>query len=429
MPVMSLSVVSLSFLLLFLGIPIGVSLGFSSLIVLAVFHPVPLAVVPQMLWGGTETFILIAVPFFVLTGIIMELGGVSDKLINFTNSLFGWMKGGLGAVNIVSSFIFGGISGSSLADTVAIGSIMIPKMIENDYGKEYSAAITAVSSTLSVIVPPSILMVVLGVVAGQSVGRLLVGGIVPGALLTFIMLIQNYFISKKRDYGQHIDFSLKNIWTQTKKGIFPLGTPFIILGGIMTGLITPTEASGVAVLYTLFIIKYILVKKDFYNIFVRASIRAADITSSIIFIVVASKIFTFIITFERLPWLVSSAILQITTNPLGVLLVVSVFLLIVGMFIDSIVTIIICAPILFPVAIKVGIDPIHFGVFFVFCLAIGLVTPPFGVCLFSVCNIAKMKMESLTKAVFPLYFSLLLTLLFVILFPQIVLLLPNAFLK
>jgi len=426
MPVMSLSVVSLSFLLLFLGVPIAVSLGFSSLIILVVFHPIPLAVVPQMLWGGTESFILIAVPFFIITGIIMELGEVSNRLINFTNSLFGWMKGGLGAVNIVVSFIFGGISGSSLADTVSIGSVMIPKMIENGYDKEYSAAITAVSSTLSVIVPPSILMVVLGAVANQSVGRLLVGGIVPGVLLTFIMLTQNYFISKKRGYGQYTNFSLKNIWTQFKKAIFPLGTPFVILGGIMSGIVTPTEASGVAVLYTLFIIKFILRERNFYNIFVRASVRAANFTSSIIFIVVASKIFTFIITFEQVPKLVSSAILQITTNPLGILSLLSVFLLIVGMFIDGVVAIIICAPILFPIAIKVGIDPIHFGVLFVLCLAIGLVTPPFGVCLFSVCNVAKMKFESLVKAVLPLYASLLLTLLFVILFPQIILLLPNA---
>jgi len=425
---MTLSVIISSILLLFLGVPVAVSLGLSSLITLIAFHTIPLDIIPQLLWGGTESFILIAIPFFIMVGVIMELGGISNSLISLANSLVGWMKGGLGAANIVVSLIFGGISGSSVADTVSIGTIMIPKMVENGYDKEYSAAITAVSSILSVIVPPSILMVVLGAVAGQSIGRLLVGGILPGVLLSFIMIVQNYFISRKRDYGTYNKFSLKNIWMEFKGSILALGTPLIILGGILSGIVTPTEASGVAVLYTIFVTMF-LKKRDFLDIFIKATRRAAVTTSSVIFVMLASKLFTFIITFENVPQLASSAALGVTKNPLVILLIFNVFMIIVGMFTDAIVAILICAPIMYPVIMHFGIDPIHFGVLFVLCLAIGLVTPPFGVCLFSVCNVAKIKLGTLVRGVLPLYVSLLVTILLITVFPQIVLLLPNAFLK
>lgn len=410
--------------MLILGVPVAVGLGFSSLLILVYYHPVPFCVIPQMLWSGTESFILVAVPFFVMAGIIMESGKISDKLIDFSNSIFSWSKGGLGAANIIASFIFGGISGSSVADTAAIGSIMIPKMTENGYDRDYSAAITVISSTLAVVVPPSILIVVLGAIAEQSIARLLIGGIVPGAMMAGSMLIQNYFISKQRDYGTYSKFSLKNIWNVSKKSLSALGAPLIIIGGILSGLVTPTEAGGLAVYYTIFISIFVL-KTLNWKLFYKSMIDTAKITASVMFVVSSARLFTFIISYEGLPQIIANQLFNLTHNPLILLLLINVFLLIVGMIMDGVVAIIMLAPILFPIVISAGIDPIHFGVLFVINLAIGLVTPPFGVCLFSVCSVSKIKMENLIRAAFPLYLSLIVVLLIVTVFPQLVVFLPN----
>ncbi|AZO93656.1 TRAP transporter large permease [Halocella sp. SP3-1] len=424
MAVMSMHLFVLLFFMLVLGVPVAVALGFSSLIILMYYHPVPFCVIPQMLWSGTESFILVAVPFFIMAGIIMESGKISDKLIDFSNAIFSWSKGGLGAANIIASFIFGGISGSSVADTAAIGSIMIPKMTENGYDRDYSSAITVISSTLAVVVPPSILIVVLGAIAEQSIARLLIGGIIPGAMMAGSMLIQNFFISKKRDYGTYSKFSIKNIWNVSKKSLSALGAPVIIIGGILTGTVTPTEAGGLAVYYTIFISLFVL-KTLNWKIFYKLIIDTAKITASVMFVVSSARLFTFIISYENLPQIIANYLFNLTHSPLILLLLINVFLLIVGMIMDGVVAIIMLAPILFPIVMSAGIDPIHFGVLFVINLAIGLVTPPFGVCLFSVCSVSKIKMEKLVKAAFPLYLSLIVVLLIVTLFPQIVVFLPN----
>jgi tripartite ATP-independent transporter DctM subunit len=363
-----------------------------------------------------------------MAGLLMESGGVADRLINFSKAILGWSKGGLGAVNIIASFIFGGISGSSVADTAAIGSIMVPKMLEDGYDRGYAAAITVISSTLAVVVPPSILMIIIGAVGEISVARLLIGGIVPGSLMAGAMLIQNYYISKRHNYGSHSEFSFRNLWHHTKYGAVALGAPFIIIGGILTGIITPTEAGGLAVYYTIFVGFFVL--KNFTIQKLMFSIKeTAKITAAVMFVVACSRLFTFIITFEGLPQIIADWIVSLTQNPLLILLIFNAFLLTVGMLVDVVVAIILLVPILFPVAETVGIDLIHFGVIFAVNLAIGLVTPPFGVCLFSVCNIAKIKLEELVKSSFPLYLSLIIVLILISVFPQLILALPNLVFK
>jgi C4-dicarboxylate transporter DctM subunit len=423
-PVMSLSVFGLAIFLLIIGAPVVVAIGFSSILVLLFFQPVPLVAIPQLMFSGMESYVLVAIPLFVLAGVLMESGGIAKKLISFSKGLVGWSKGGLGAVNVFSSFIFGGISGSSIADTVAIGSVMIPEMVEDGYDKDYSAAITVISSTLAVVVPPSVLMIILGALSEQSVSRLLIGGLIPGAFMAIAMMVQNYIISKKHGYGTVTKFSFTYLWKTFKQGILALGTPLIILIGIMTGFVTPTESGALAVFYTL-IISAFFYKTLNLKVLRQSMITGSKMTASVVAIVAVSSVFTFILTYEGLPQLVATFLTNISQNKIVILLLINVFLLIVGTIIDASVAIVILVPILFPVALNLGIHPIHFGVLFVINLAIGLVTPPFGVCLFSVCSIAKIEMGPLIKSTFPLYTSLIVVLLSTTVFPEIVLFLPR----
>jgi len=423
-PVMSLTVFGIAVFLLLLGTPVFVSIGLASVLTIVIHNPVPLIAIPQLMFSGTESYVLVAIPLFVLSGVLMESTGVAKKLIDFAKAGVGWARGGLGASNVVASFIFGGMSGSSVADTVALGTILIPEMEADGYDKGYSAAITALSSTLAVIVPPSILMVIIGAVSELSVSWLLIGGLGPGILLTSAMMIQNYFICRKHKYGSVKKFSFSYLWSSFRIGIWALGAPVIIMLGIMTGFVTPTESGGLAVVYTI-IISMVFYKSLKKGVIFKSLISAARLTAAVVAIIGSSSIFTFILTFEGLPQIVANFLLGVTTNQIAIFLLINVFLLIMGMFLDAGVAIIVMAPILFPVAIAVGIHPIHFAVVFVLNLAIGMVTPPFGVCLFSTCNVAKMEMGRLIKSAMPLYLSMLAVLLLTTLVPGIVLWIPT----
>ncbi len=423
-PVMSLTVFGIAVFLLLLGTPVFVSIGLASVLTIVIHNPVPLIAIPQLMFSGTESYVLVAIPLFVLSGVLMESTGVAKKLIDFAKAGVGWARGGLGASNVVASFIFGGMSGSSVADTVALGTILIPEMEADGYDKGYSAAITALSSTLAVIVPPSILMVIIGAVSELSVSWLLIGGLGPGILLTSAMMIQNYFICRKHKYGSVKKFSFSYLWSSFRVGIWALGAPVIIMLGIMTGFVTPTESGGLAVVYTI-IISMVFYKSLKKGVIFKSLISAARLTAAVVAIIGSSSIFTFILTFEGLPQIVANFLLGVTTNQIAIFLLINVFLLIMGMFLDAGVAIIVMAPILFPVAAAVGIHPIHFAVVFVLNLAIGMVTPPFGVCLFSTCNVAKMEMGRLIKSAMPLYLSMLAVLLLTTLVPGIVLWIPT----
>lgn len=425
---MSLFAVTAALILIAYGLPVAVSLGIGALTVFITFQPVPLVAVPQLLFAGVESYILVSIPFFIFVGVLMESSGIARNLIDFSKALTGWTRGGLGAVNIVSSFIFGGISGSSVADTVAIGSIMIPEMEKDGYPKGYSSAITVISSTLAVVIPPSILMILLGAVGDLSISSLLLGGVVPGILMCGAMLFQNYWITKKHDYGHRDKFTFRNLRNSFLKAIPALGVPAVIIIGILSGSVTPTESGGIAAIYTLIVshlcYKSISMKKLYHCITDTAKYSAA-----IMFVIASSTMFTFLLTYEEVPQNISQFLLSLSSNEIVILLLINIFILLVGMLIDAGVAIIVLVPILLPVIRLTSIDPIHFGVIFVINLAIGLVTPPFGVCLFSVCSIGKISMGKLIRNSMPLYMSLIIVLLIVTLFPQTVLSIPKLMMK
>lgn len=423
MPVLTTSVFVLTAILLLAGVPVAVGFGLSSLAVLAISRPVPAVIVPQMVWTGVENFVLVAVPFFILAGNLMSTGGVARRLINLSNAVLGWTRGGLGAVNILVSLLFGGMSGSSIADAATFGTLLVPEMIADGYSADYSAAVTVTSSTLAVVVPPSILMVVLGVVAEQSVARLLVGGLIPGVVITIGLLIANYVLSTKYEYGSYVQFSWQGLKDGVRQGVGALGAPIVILGGIMSGIVTPTEAAAVAVFYTMF--ASWMYGEFSWSRFFDALVDTGKVTGSIMLIVASSTLFTWIVSWENVPALLVRLLLSLTTNPAVILLIINFILFLAGMFIDASAAIIILSPLLYPVITQIGVDPIHFGVVMVMALAIGLVTPPFGVCLFTICTVTKIPVERVVKASLPFLASLILTWFLATYIPGIVLFLPR----
>jgi len=427
MPVMTITSAIVAGILTILGVPLAVALGLSCTIALLVFQPIPsFELIPQMMSVVTEDFILTAVPLFILAGVVMERGGLGKKMISLINSLVGWAPGGLGVANIIGSMVFGGCSGSSLADTACLGSILIPRMVDEGYDRHYAGAVTATSSTLAVVIPPSILLIVWAVIAEQSVALLLVVGFLPCILITLFLLIPNYYISRKRKYGRVTKFSYKTFLKELKSGIPPILAPVIIIGGIMTGFFTPTEAAGVASIYALLVTVFIY-KGLNINLLIEILVEAGKLTAGILFIVAASRLFTWIIAWEGVPRLISNLLLSFTDSPIVFLLLVNILLIFTGMVLDVICALMIFTPLLLPAAIAIGVDPIHLGVIMVGNLAIGLVTPPFGACLFSTAAVGKMSIEGIVKESLPFYGVLILSLLLYTYIPQIVLFLPNLF--
>lgn len=410
-----------------MGVPVFVSLGISSLIVLMLFTQVPLTIIPMMIFTGIEKFILIAIPLFILTGSLMSTGSLARRLINLCNSILGWTKGGLGAVNVLASLLFSGISGSSVADTATFGKLLVPMMESEGYSREYAVGITFTSSALSVIIPPSILMVLLGVVAELSVAKLLIGGIIPGLLIATAMLIINYIIARNRNYGSYTKFNVKNLLQNLKNGVAVLGAPIIILGSILGGIATPTEAAAIAVLYTI-IIAGLFFKELNFNIVYYNFCQAAKLSSAIVLIIGSSTLFTWILSWENIPSIVMGFIFSITKNPYIILLAINIFLLFIGMLLDAGAAVVMLSPILFPLIKQLGISPIHFGVTMVVALSIGFVTPPFGVCLFTICSVTNISIEKAVKGSIPFLIVMFVSWFLITYIPELVLFLPNCLL-
>lgn len=423
---MSYILLLLFFIFIFLGIPLAVSLGLSSLIVLIFFSPFPLSVAANTIYGSMNNFVMVAVPLFILAGVMMETGGVSTKIFNFANSLVGHWRGGLGHVNVLASMLFGGISGSSVADAASLGALEVAEMEKNEYPKDYAAAISVASSSLASIIPPSILLIVAGTVGSQSVGKLLIAGILPGILIALILMIGNYILSAKNKYGIKESFSLKKVIKTAKEALPALLTPIIIMSGIMMGTFTPTEAAAIAVVYS------IIISVGFYDLFQWNDVpnvlfKAAKSSGTILFIAMNAKIATWIFTIDGLPNKLANLILSISQEPAIVLIIIILFLIILGMFMDVMAALMILVPIFLPTAMSVGIDPIHFLVVMVGALSIGLVTPPVGVCLFAICNVSKLSLEEVTKKIWPFLILLIITIFIIAFIPQISLFLPNLF--
>lgn len=386
--------------LFLINVPIAVALGLSSMIVLMLQGDVPLMVIVQKMFNSTDSFTLMAVPFFILAGKLMESGGISKRLVDFASTIVGRLHGGLAIVSVVACMFFAALSGSAAATTAAVGAILIPAMAKKGYDKSFATAIQAAGGTIGVMIPPSVPMILFGVSVGVSIGDLFIAGIIPGIFVGISLIIVAYFISRKRDYGKEEGASLKEVFITFNKAILAILMPVIILGGIYGGAFTPTEASVVAVVYGLIVGLFIYKEikwKDLPNIFISSAITSAVI----MFIISCASIFGFLLTREQIPLKISNAMLGLTSDAIMILIIINIILLIVGTFLETSAAIVILAPILAPIAASAGIDLVHFGVIMVVNLAVGMITPPVGINLFVGANIANLRLEHVVRAIIP----------------------------
>lgn len=414
-------------LMVALNVPIAASLGLAAIAAIVFSQSVPLIVVGQKLFASIDSFPLMAIPFFMIAGNLMERGGISRRLITFANTMLGSFTGGLALVGILASMFFAAISGSSPATVAAIGSIMIPAMVRNGYSKEFATATQASAGFIGVIIPPSIPMVTFGVVTGTSIGGLFMAGFTPGLLFGLLLMVVAYFVSAKHRYVGEKKSSFAEMLAAFKESILALLMPIIILGGIYGGIFTPTEAANVAVVYGLVVGLFIyreLTWKDLPEI-----LKSSAISSAMVMLIIATaSAFGLILTREAIPAQIAELFLGLTSNPLVLLLLINLMLLVVGTFMETNAAIIILAPIFFPVIQQLGIDPVHFGIIMVANLAIGMITPPLGVNLFVACGISKLTIEQLVKANWKYLFVSLLGLALITAFPWLSLWLPKLLL-
>lgn len=414
------------FLCLLLGVPIAIALGVSALFTIYYFTTLPLNIITQKAFTSLDSFPLMAIPFFMLAGILMGKGGVSKRLLNLAASLVGWMAGGLAMVTVVSCMFFAAISGSGPATVAAIGSFMIPAMKAKNYGDGFAGGLSAAAGSMGVIIPPSIPFVLYGVVAGVSVGNMFLAGIIPGILIGVLLMIVSFVIAKKNNYTAATTerFSFKDVAKATYDAKWALLIPVIILGGIYGGIFSPTEAAVVAVVYAMIIGVFVykeLTWKDIYN----SLVEAALINASTMIIIGLSISFAYIMTLEQIPAGIAEFITSLSDNKFVILLVINILLLIVGMFIDTISALVVLAPILLPIVTKVGVDPVHFGVILVANLAIGFITPPLGVNLFVASSVSKIPLERIIIGVIPFLLVMIFSLLVITYVPELSTWLPG----
>ncbi|MBA7576822.1 C4-dicarboxylate TRAP transporter large permease protein DctM [subsurface metagenome] len=410
--------------LLLIGAPIGVALGLSSAVVTYTIMKIPLMIVVQRMFTAIDSFSFMAIPFFMLAGSFMASGGVTKRLVEFANSLVGFITGGLALVVAVTGMFFAAISGSSAATTAALGATLFDEMERKGYKRDFAAAIIAAGGTVGIVIPPSITLVVFGVTAGVSIGDLFLGGFAPGIIMGVSMCILSYFLCKKKGLKGTGRLSLINIIKSFKDSFFALMMPVIILGGIYGGIFTPTEAAAVAAVYGLIIGFFVYRELTIKNL-PSVILKAAVSTTVIMFIVGGANLFGWILTNARVPHSVAMFMTSISSSHIVFLMLVNILLLFVGTLVNASAAVVILVPILFPVAMSFGINPIFFGVLMIVNLAIGCITPPVGLDLFVVCGITKLPIEKVTKAIFPYLVVLILDLLVITYFPQIILFILN----
>ena len=418
-------IISFVFFLL-IGVPIAFVLGLTPLMAMMTQGETPLILAAQRIFTGIDSPILMAVPFFILAGNIMSASSMTGRLVAFCNILVGWLRGGLAYVNVVISMIFAGITGAAVADTSAVGSILIPAMKKEGYDTDFAAAVTATSSTIGPIIPPSIPFIIYGVLAEVSIASLFLAGFVPGVLLgLFQMGVVGYY-SRKRQYPKGRLPSLKEALKGVGDAVLVLMLPIIILGGILSGIFTPTESACIASFYALFI-----------SFFVYRDIRVRDLprilintgaTSSLVMLVISmASIFSWLLAVEEVPQLVTEIVLKATANKYLILLFLNAILLIVGTFMETGASLIILTPVLLPLMVQIGVDPLHFGVILVLNLVIGLTTPPVGVCLFIACSIGRTSLERLSRAILPFLLASIVVLLICTYWESLIMAIPIYF--
>jgi C4-dicarboxylate transporter, DctM subunit len=411
--------------LFLIGIPIIFVLGLVSLsYVLITGNYAILIVFPHRMFKGLDMFVLLAIPLFTLAGNLMNAGGISERLIALVKSLVGHIYGGLAQVNIGASMLFSGISGSAVADTSAIGSILIPSMIEEKYDPSFSAAITSVSSTVGPIIPPSIPFVIYAAMGSVSVAALFLAGVVPGLLLGFSLMIASYFYARRKKIPRSGKFVLNDFIRNLYKAIPALLFPFIILYGILGGVFTPTEAAAVAVIYAI-IIGFFVHRQLTIGKLIDITIDTGIMLGALAPIVSTAAIFSWILGAENASAAITNILFSITHNKYLILLIINFFLLLVGTVLEPASAIILFTPIFLPLAVELGVSPVHFGAILVLNLIIGLSTPPVGVCLFIACRIANVTLEQISRAALPFLIVSIIVLLIITYFPDLVMYLPN----
>ena len=421
---MALTLFGLFFILLILNIPIAVSLGLSTIITL-VINDFPLSMFPSVMYSSIGKFTLLAIPFFILAGIIMEYAGISKRLVKLAQVMVGHLTGGLAIVTVIVSVFFAAISGSGPATVAALGAILIPAMVSAGYDKGMASALMASSGGIGIIIPPSIAFVVFGVLAEVSIGKLFIAGIIPGILVGLSLIIASLIVLRKNKNLVKVEkSSFKEIWVATKDAFWGLLTPVIILGGIYGGFMTPTDSAGVAVIYGLFVGLFIYKEiklSQLKELLVKASVSSA----AVMFIVANASVFAWLLTTGRVASSMAAAMLNITTSRVGILLLMNFIFLVAGCFIDAISAGYILVPIMLPIVKQIGVDPVLFGVFMTVNLAIGLATPPVGVDLYVACNISGIPLKEISKKILPFIFASLIALMMITFIPQISLWLPS----
>lgn len=417
------------FILFFLDIPIGFALIGSSLFYFIFLNnTMPMNMVIQQFVTSIESFPYLAVPLFIMVGSVMNYSGISEQLMNMAEVLAGHMKGGLAQVNCILSALMGGISGSANADAAMESKILVPEMIKKGFSKPFSAAITAASSAVSPVIPPGTNLILYALIANVPVGDMFLAGYTPGILMTAALMIAVHIVSVKRGYAPSRErrATAKEIGMQSLKSIWALAIPFGIILGMRIGMFTPTEAGGIAVLFC-FIVGFFIYKKLKLHHIPVILMETVQSTGAVMIIIASAKVFGYYLTLERIPQMITEMLMNFTSNPFVLLMVINLLLLFVGMFIEGGAALVILAPLLVPAVKALGVDPLHFGVIFIVNIMIGGLTPPFGSMMFTVCSIVGVKLEEFLKEVWPFIIALLCVLLLVTYSKTVALFIPNLF--
>jgi tripartite ATP-independent transporter DctM subunit len=407
------------------GVPVFIALAGSSLLYTHFLAGIPDFVILHRMAGGIDSFPLLAVPFFILAGNLMNSAGITNRIFDFAVAVAGWMRGGLGHVNIIGSVIFAGMSGTAIADAAGLGTIEIKAMKDHGYDTEFAVGVTAASATLGPIIPPSLPFVIYGMMANVSIGALFLGGIVPGAVMTVLMMLYVTYYARRHGIGRDQVFRWGVLGATFVAALPALMTPAIIIGGMTFGWFTPTEAAIAACAWALILGVFLyrsLSLKQFYKV----TLDTIETTAAVLLIVGAASLFGWVLTVTKVTEQVAAGLLSISSNPYVILLIVNVILLVVGCFLEPIASISILVPVLMPVLLKVGIDPVHFGVVMTLNLMIGLLHPPLGMVLFVLARVSKLSIERATMAILPWLVPLMVSLLAITLIPELTLWLPRT---
>jgi tripartite ATP-independent transporter DctM subunit len=412
--------------LFLIGMPVAFALGISGFMMLKMMwgNSVNPGIIAQRMLYGVNNFVILAIPFFLLAGKLMNTGGITNRIFRFANLLVGHLTGGLGQVNIIASMIFSGMSGLAAADTAGLGVVELKAMKDAGYDTDFSCAITGASSTIGPIIPPSVPLVIYGILSNVSIGRLLIAGIIPGFLVGLSLMIMVAFYAGKKGYSQNPRPKFDELWDAFKHAVAPMMTPFILIGGILTGIFTPTEAAAICALYAFILGCFVYREISFRDLW-RILKETARETATITFIIACAMFYGWVMIRSRMPIVLLELVTDISSNPIVVLFILNGFLLLIGCFMETIAALSILVPIILPLLLKVGIDPLHFGMIMVLNLMIGLLTPPFGINLFILSKISGLSSLRIAKATLPFFIPLLVVLILITLFPSVVTFLPT----